>query len=304
MPKKFEGQLCIYCCERPSTTEDGDHVIARGFFPKDQRTHEHNPIKVPACKACQDEFHKDEEYLIPLFATDINSVHPAALELGKGAVTRSLQKRHGVWKPIQRNAQQVSLFTKSGLYWAETAMIMPERERYDRVFDKMMRGLYYYHTKQRFPREYDFALFEFDQTGCDQHWLKMQDLECNGPFELGSGIFRYAFCLFPDDLLFTEWLMVFYQGKYFNVKTRAKKRPGHVLELKESLHPLAAGLYILIDRNEQEATLCHAAYQLPTGHVGPSPLIHKVAPAILSCFTVTDHVNLDASVLNMGASSV
>lgn len=46
--KRWKGKTCVYCAV-PESSEDPDHVVARGFFPLDKRD---NLPQVPSCKPC------------------------------------------------------------------------------------------------------------------------------------------------------------------------------------------------------------------------------------------------------------
>lgn len=298
MPKKkFEEELCVYCCERYSTIGKGDHVFARGFFPNEQRTLKHNPIIVPACEECQTRFHNVEEYLISLFPLDICSVHPSARKVSEGPITRSLTKGQGVWKSIIKSAEQVSLFLPSGTYWKETVEITTEMRRYEPVFRKIMRGLYYFHIRQRFSLEYDFAVFELDGKQFQELLGKIERVGCDNLFSIGSGTILYKYCLFEDDPLFTEWLIAFYSnamltiGKFFNVKTRVPYQLGDMLELTQEYLGLKPGRYLLISRDEQAATLCIPA--IVEGQIHQSPFKYKVGLSILTQFRKVGHIDID-----------
>ncbi len=59
----FSGEKCIYCCVRPSETDD--HVFAKKFFNVRQRG---NLPQVPACKICNGEKAKLEQELMVVLA--------------------------------------------------------------------------------------------------------------------------------------------------------------------------------------------------------------------------------------------
>jgi hypothetical protein len=56
---KFAGEICAYCCIRPSTSDD--HVFARKFFVEAQRG---NLPQVPACEECNREKNRLESELM------------------------------------------------------------------------------------------------------------------------------------------------------------------------------------------------------------------------------------------------
>jgi hypothetical protein len=285
MAKKFEDKLCVYCGIEKSTRGKGDHVIASGFFDEDQRTDEYNPIRVPACKACNSSFAAHEQYLISILAPSLNAVHPTAQRVASGPVTRSIlnPRARGNWRRISKTAERVHLVSPGGLYTATTTAIQPDYEPYDIVFRKITKGLYYHHFDAYFPPDYEIALFNIDRATCDRFFNSMQQVSSFGPFELASGIFRYAFHVYPADPAQMVWLMSFYQGHYFSVHTGPPKLPGDVLYLSESLGDLKEGRYILMERSKDIAKLCVAATDLD-GNLCESPMIEQMVPSILAVF--------------------
>jgi hypothetical protein len=57
MSKKYKGKTCVYCATEKSSCPD--HVIAREFFPIDERS---NLPKVPSCVSCNNKKAKLEHY--------------------------------------------------------------------------------------------------------------------------------------------------------------------------------------------------------------------------------------------------
>lgn len=58
--KKYLNKTCVYC-GKPGSSTTGDHVIAREFFPKDDR---HNLPQVPACVPCNNAKAALEHYVL------------------------------------------------------------------------------------------------------------------------------------------------------------------------------------------------------------------------------------------------
>jgi hypothetical protein len=298
--KKNEGALCIYCCERPSTAGKGDHVIASGFFPPEMRASpDYQPITVPACRECQDRFHKDEEYVISLFPLDIQAGNPAALSVATGPLQRSISKSPGVWRQVRRSAKPVNVILPSGLSMGSSLAISPDMKRYETVFWKIVHGLYFYHMRGRLPMDHGFGVFETDSAHADEYYKQMLAAGMNGIFELGPGVFRWAFLAYRDNPLATDWLMVFYpgdrapHGKFFHLKTTEVRVPGDILNLPAPMASLQPGDYILLERDEREATVCTAA-RLLTGEIVPSPLTTGMHLSVLTVFRKVGHIDLES----------
>ena len=285
MARKFEGKPCAYCATGISTSGKGDHVIARGFFPADQRTDAVNPILVPACQECNNTFAPHEQALIALFTLSVDAIHPAAQDIAKGPVLRSAAHKRAKanYRRSIKEMQPVELYSPGGIYVADSVAIQPEYAPYDIVLRKIVKGLYYHHFQSRFPFDYEIAVFNIDREVCDQHWETMQRITCNGPFELADGVFRYAYSCGEQDGAHMLWLMSFYQGIYFNVLTDRPKIPGDVLDLGAPIHFLQPGKYILLERTNEIVTLSVAAASMD-GSIVPSPNTVQVAPSILAAF--------------------
>src|ERR1035441_7310777 len=73
MKKRLRGKTCIYCCERPATTDD--HIFAVGFFHRADQDGKALP-KVPACERCNNEKSKLDEYAMTVLA--FGGRHPSS----------------------------------------------------------------------------------------------------------------------------------------------------------------------------------------------------------------------------------
>ena len=298
--RKFEGRIpCVYCSDGISTEGRGDDVIARGFFPESQRTTKFNPILVPACEKCNNSFSSHEQALIALFTLSINAKHPAAKEVATSTVLRSATSKHAKahYRRGISEIQAIELYSPGGIYITDSLAFQPKYASYDIVFRKIMKGLFYHHFGERFPTDYEIAVFDIDHSVCDQQWETMQRITCNGPFEFANGIFRYSYGYAENDKAQMMWLMSFYNGLYFSVLTSPPKTLGDILELQESIHNLQPGKYIMLDRTDTLVTLSVAAFMLD-GSLLPSPKIVQVVPSILAAFRTIDRGEIIVSRLH------
>jgi hypothetical protein len=289
MPRGFQGQLCVYCHTRPST-KTGDHVIASGFMEGTRWTVENPPIRVPACEECQKEYHDAEQYFMTVLPLDIHSAHPTARKVAEGQVTRSLDKAPWIWKPIRDNARPINLRTRSGLYIGQSAEITPREDWFDLVLKKITKGLYYHCMHERLPLHYDIGvLFLESRDHADQIWKEMERKVYNGPFQVGDSIFEFAYQYSDTDQAHTAWLISFYHGHFFYVVTAPPRTPGDVLMFPDNGQPTR---YILLERTEEETTLCCAAEDTE-GKICRSPNIVKLQrSSLLAAFPIVDRINL------------
>lgn len=135
MPKK----MCAYCNINRANTVD--HVPPKNMFPSPRPN---NMITVPACDGCNNKYAKDEEYFIAsmMFTDAGDSV--AGNMLWKQRLERMYSKNRGIRNKIARTLKRKSLHTPAGLYLGKHFVQTPEFDRWDRVVEKIVRGLYYF----------------------------------------------------------------------------------------------------------------------------------------------------------------
>jgi hypothetical protein len=84
MSKRFKDKTCAYC---GGTSDSGDHIVARNFFPERLRA---DLPQVPACQFCNNEKSKIEHYLATVLP--VGSTHPVAEEIAHGTLSKRLDK--------------------------------------------------------------------------------------------------------------------------------------------------------------------------------------------------------------------
>jgi hypothetical protein len=85
MNHKFRGQQCVYC---GAEAETSDHTIGRNFFLVERRS---DLPQVPACRRCNNEKSKHENYLMIVLA--FGAKHPDAAENLRTLVAHRLENK-------------------------------------------------------------------------------------------------------------------------------------------------------------------------------------------------------------------
>jgi len=267
-----------------STLGKGDHVIADGFFPEQQRSDKFNPIRVPACLKCNGGFAGHEQALVALFTLSNDARHPEAANIARGPVLRSASHKPALAnydRAIER-MEPALIVSADGTTMADTFVIQPEYRTIEIVLSKIAKGLYFHHFQERFPNDYEVAVFDHDRQASDCQWIRMQRIGCNGPFELADGIFRYAYSYAEDDPAEMTWLMSFYRGIDFGVLTSRPRCVGDILELQREVGPIRPGKYRIMERHKEHVTI--AATTQVEDFTQNAADVHRVATRLLAAF--------------------
>jgi hypothetical protein len=202
MSKKYKGKTCVYCCI-PGSSQVGDHVVAREFFPISKRVG--LPV-VPACDACNNTKSALELYatsLIPFGAT-----HPEATsELLRTAkrLARNLKLARSM--DAGRNYRFVS---RDGVNWEAEMTVPLKPDDLERLYGYIARGLAFSYWQVLLPDDecLVFPTFFTSQfrTVFD-HVFKTTGGVQTGEINLGDGIFVYSGVRDPHIPRLTIWRM-------------------------------------------------------------------------------------------------
>lgn len=215
--------LCIYCGELATTR---DHVPPKILIPKENRKKsDKDLIVVPACKNCNQNFSKDDEY----FRVVVSSIRhvaeqPEAQKL-HSSIKRSLERpqARGFRTSMLRNIKQVPLLTPSGVYYGEGRAMRGNFTRINHVVERITRGLYYHHYKKPLPQNHivhSFSWETMNQTpeGINTTLASAKWLQGSHRHEIG-GVVQYKYTSFINLPGCTYWGFTFFKAKTFQVFT-------------------------------------------------------------------------------------
>jgi len=205
MSKKYKNKVCVYCATNESTAPD--HVIARKFFPEDQRG---NLPQVPICDECNTRKSYFETYAETVLPFGYSNV--SAKDMLQTDVSKRLNKNLKLKRKLSQKIGRIWLESKSNIVLQKT-VVPVEREKLIQLFEMIIRGLYHYTFKTILPKDYFVEIYELNYGNLILFY-NMLLLEPNNFIqkELGNGIFYYKYATSDEDQGISVWEMSFYNG--------------------------------------------------------------------------------------------
>jgi hypothetical protein len=136
---KQRPEKCVYCGHNPGITDD--HVPPKSFFPQPRPS---NLITVPACNKCNSGVGKDEDYFLATFMFSEAGIADAGKILWKQRLHRMFRRNLGLRRRIGKGLAYGPLVTPTGIYLGRRMALEFDERRFDRVVQKIVRGLYYF----------------------------------------------------------------------------------------------------------------------------------------------------------------
>ncbi len=191
---KLKDKQCVYCVSAPAITSD--HVIAKGFFLKDRRD---DLPQAPACKQCNGEKSKLEEYLMTVFP--FGARHSDATENLRTMVPPRLANN------AKRDAELTKAFEESG-----GATLPIDYTRLNRLFTMIATGLVWSNWKVLLGPGFSATAGTFHDSGWD--FFRQMIAKWNTPKHvvenLGNGTFSYEGFEATDVPQMTIWRFSLY----------------------------------------------------------------------------------------------
>ena len=205
--RKRTNVACYICGLTGADTRD--HVIPQCFFPVPPQ----NLLTLPAHLSCHHRL--DEEYvrnLLASFGRD-SSASAGHLWNSTGTVRRSFARN----VPLRRSmlagmVPRVEMFSPGGIYLGEAPAIRFDRTRVYPSLEKMVRGLYRYHTGRLLPPEVRFS------WGLNEmlYGMREQTFSYASPGLYYGDIFESRYIVEQENgLEVVAWWLRFYQWTVF-----------------------------------------------------------------------------------------
>jgi hypothetical protein len=205
--KKYRNKTCVYCGV-PGASTTADHVIAREFFPKDDR---HNLPQVPACVACNNSKSALEHYILSVLplggrhnGADIaisDQVKPRLAKNQKLAMSIAEAQRQFVVLDAERN-WHVGTITPFDVGKLEALAIF------------IGQGLAWHHWQIQLAPDSLADARRINSEGTKYFRGQMTGAACGGQVKatLGKDVFRYHRAYQRTNRLKTIWEMTFFGG--------------------------------------------------------------------------------------------
>jgi hypothetical protein len=168
-------------------------------------------VTVPCCETCREGWSKDDEYF-RLVVVSVSAFQGSEVaDRANKAVLRSLhtKKRPGFTRLVNESLIHVDVQSEQGIYLGKSPAMKINKRRFDRVADRIIRGLYWHELRTRVPAGYDVmnrqSHFEpvLEQLGTGvAHFVE--------PRQIADGAFMYTIATVPEDPASSVWLSLLY----------------------------------------------------------------------------------------------
>lgn len=200
-------QLCVLCGDQPATEGEGDHLPPQCIYPKPR------PInvpwnKVPACIPCNNAGSKDDEQFKLIIGITTGEFR-SNMESVINAMGRTIGKNQRLAKQVLKENKR-GYAKRHGSPILEPVVAIPfDRDAYERVIRRIVRGLYWQQTDTIMPRLSEIHVREPESPDLHAHVATL--LQNAERVELNGGTFVYKFLITDDGDSF--WAMQFF-GKH------------------------------------------------------------------------------------------
>jgi hypothetical protein len=212
--------ICVYCgLVAPLEKED---VIPKCLFLKPRPS---DLVKIPSCRKCNLDKSKDDDFLRDLLVTDISVAdNPIAQAIFRQKMLSSVrQKSSELARTAITKGRIEPFYTKAGIYLGNCVFAPVDASRINRIFTRIVRGLYYNARNERIPDEYSFEVLKIDPLGFRVAWPEIEKLGYNGPHYIGNEVFSCIWMYADADPFLTIWWLFFYDSLGIHVNTQIVK---------------------------------------------------------------------------------
>lgn len=205
-----KSDICVICGTNTATTVE--HIPPRGFFKGltgQFRT-------VPACSTCNNGSSKDDEELRLYISAQIGQQTKGAKLLWETGAHKSILRSRQLRSTFMRTLCEVPVILPNGEITNCLAFLVPVA-LYQRVFERVTRGLLFWHTGTMLSRDTSVQVQLLD--GIPD--LKSPELRALEENTVAEGAFRYRFSIDPIDNRNTVWLFGVHHAHWLYATTGA-----------------------------------------------------------------------------------
>jgi hypothetical protein len=206
---KRHPEICIYCAKNPGVTDD--HVPPKSFFPQPRPS---NLITVPACNKWNSGAGKDDDYFLATFMFSEAGITDAGKTLWRQRVHRMFSKNLGLRRKNASGLSHRRVATPSGIYLGRRMALQFDERRFDRVVQKIVRGLYYFEYGETLPADAEVMTL-FLSTKARYETAVGYANQLDWGKKRWPGIFEYRCGRVPGAPQQSVWLMRCYGITYF-----------------------------------------------------------------------------------------
>ncbi len=203
------SEICSYC-GKPSSELTRDHVVPKALWGGKGNLPSH-VVVVPACRPCQEKWDIQAEYFRNTVIAMIDKgAHPVASEVLEGPVIRSLQRNPKTVAAFFRDPRILPRSSPGGIVTGYGLAFQIDMERFNRIPEKIVRGLFYYKSHHPLPSTHGVKVFPGNQSWDDDSFQNL--LAVMEPIAgCGDDVFQIRCTRDRTDPCCTAWLLLFYR---------------------------------------------------------------------------------------------
>lgn len=206
-PRQTKDEEKCFICGARATTRD--NIPPACIFPYPAPT---DLLRVPACKLHNEGTSKDDEYF-RFFVSTTALGSAQAQGIIKDRIVEKAKSKPKLLSGIMKNAhRKIEIRTPAGIFLGYRPGFKIDRKRINNIFNKIVRGLFYRHFKQRLSEEYEvgdfLTLYSIPDT-LKEHLIHLR------LYETKDMAFGYKFLTAENDVNESVWFFRFYNGQVF-----------------------------------------------------------------------------------------
>jgi hypothetical protein len=203
-----ESMLCVLCGERPATTRD--HIPPKGIYPE-PRDNDMQLFTVPACSECNNSASQYDEEFKTFITIDTSSTRKVQEQQLVNHIAGTVGHNPRIANHIFKSARRC--YANLGSDILQPAVHMQfDFISYERVIDRIVRGLYWREKKQILSRDIVITARPFRDMKIAQDVKNALEeiMGCCPIRFLNKDTFAYKYIFFEADHAF--WAMNFFQS--------------------------------------------------------------------------------------------
>jgi hypothetical protein len=214
--KKRRYGLCAYCGENKEITDD--HIPPKNLFSKPRPS---NLITVPSCLDCNRGMSKDDEYFrLNLVLRENVPQSPEGEQLFQSILRGFFRPESKRFKnELFSRIGETELIIEPNIYIGKSPAYDVDLNRLTNVTNRIIKGLFFYETKERVSDEYEvksFAVSGFQPSAYEKVKKIIDILICRPAKYIGKKeIFTYWHFQAEDNPSITVWLLLFFKTTSF-----------------------------------------------------------------------------------------
>lgn len=199
-----KSNTCVICGVRPATTVD--HVPPKCFFKGVTNAQLRT---VPACAECNNGASSDDEDIRFYISAQIGKQNSASAMLWDQGAYKTIRRKVKLRQSFLANAREVDVLEEDGSSTTRLSFHVPV-STYQRVFERMTRGLYFFHTGRALPATVPVSATMLAGTpNMETDEIRILNVETVGDSAL---IYRYG--VVPEDVDCSLWIYEFHQAHW------------------------------------------------------------------------------------------